>query len=101
MVSEPSYAIDEAALKDIVVFEPSIYDNGGRLERIYHGPPRRRRAAPRVAGPLPGGVPEPLRPRRPSAAGGRVERAAAREFVSSGVGVPIVNGNIPLQASLG
>ena len=29
MVSEPSHSIDEAALKDIVVFEPSIYDKAG------------------------------------------------------------------------
>ena len=74
---------------------------GGRLERSYHGPPRRRRAAPRVARPRPRGVPEALRPRRASAAGRRVERAGARGFVSSGVGVPKVNDNIPLQASLG
>ena len=29
MVSEPSHPVDEAALKDIVVFEPSIYDKAG------------------------------------------------------------------------
>ena len=29
VVSEPSHAIDEAALKDVVLFEPSIYDKAG------------------------------------------------------------------------
>ena len=29
MVSEPSHPVDEAALKDIVVFEPWIYNKAG------------------------------------------------------------------------